>query len=311
MHIINTLSPVFLLIALGAVLRKTNFFNDDFVAGLTRLVYWIALPCMLFYKIAAASYDFQVAGKTFLVFLCGILVAGLVAWGVAMVLRLKSSDSGTFVQSSLHGNLVFVGLAVILYDIANSNPPNGQYLQTLAVVVVAFGAIANNFLAVTVLKIAQHNFGIRSLWPIAKGVLTNPLIIASLAGIAYSFGFDHLPRPVYVTFETVGRLALPAALISIGATLVQVRIVDNLPRDLACSVIKIFVAPIAGYFVAGPLGVSGSEMKIALILLASPTAVAAYILASRLDGNTRLSAAVVVLTTILSIASLATVLALF
>jgi hypothetical protein len=142
-------------------------------------------------------------------------------------------------------------------------------------------------------------------------VLTNPLIAASLAGIAYSFCFDGLPRPVYVTLDTIGHLALPAALISIGATLAQVPIADSLPRDITCAVIKTFVAPLAGFFVAPLLGVSGAEMKIALVLLASPTAVAAYILAARLDGNTRMSAAAFVLSTILSIASLATVLALF
>ena len=311
MHIINTLSPVFLLIALGAILRKTNFFNDDFVATLTRLVYWIALPCMLFYKISSASYDFEVAGKVFFVFLSGILIAGLVAWGMAMLLRLKSTDAGSFVQSSVHGNLVFVGLAVIFYDIANSNPPNGQYLQAMAVIVVAFGAITNNFLAVTVLKIAQHNFSVKSFMPITKGLLSNPLIAASMLGIAYSFCFDGLPRPVYVTLSTAGQLGLPAALIAIGATLVQVRFADSLPRDLACAFIKTFVAPAAGFFVARLMGLSGPEIKIALILLASPTAVAAYVLASRMDGNTKLSTAVVVLTTILSIASLATVLALF
>ena len=66
MHIINTLLPVFLIIALGALLRKTKFVSAEFVAGLNRLVYWVALPCLLFYKLATASYDYQVAGKTFL-----------------------------------------------------------------------------------------------------------------------------------------------------------------------------------------------------------------------------------------------------
>ena len=313
MHIVNTLSPVFLLIVLGAVLRKANFFNDAFVQSLTKLVYWVAMPCMLFYKVAAASYDFEVAGKTFLVFLFGIVAAGLFAWIVALLMRLRSVDAGTFVQSSLQGNLVFVGLAVILYDIANTNPSNAQHLQTLAVVVVAFATITNNFLAVIVLKIAQHNFGVKSLGPIVKGLLTNPLIVASLAGIVYSFCFSGLPRLVYTACDAIGRLALPAALLAIGATLVQVKISDNFPRALASAVIKIAVAPIAGFLFARLLGVSVSsaELKIALILLASPTAVAAYILATRLDGNAQLSAAVIVIGTTLSIASLATVLALF
>ena len=311
MHIINTLSPVFLLIALGACLRKANFFSDDFVQSLTKLVFWVAMPCMIFYKVASASYDFEIAGKTFLVFLIGMLTAGLIAWAVAMCLRLKSVDTGTFIQSAVHGNLIFVGLAVIFYDIANTNPPNAQYLQTLAVIVVAFAIIFNNFVAVIVLKVSQHTFGLRSLLPVARGLLTNPVIISSIAGIAYSCFFDSLPKFLSLTLNAAGTLALPAILIAIGATLVQAKIAESFNHALICATIKVSIAPIAGFFVSGLLGVSGGELKIALILLASPTAVAAHILATRLNGNTQLSAAVIVLSTLLSIASLATVIALF
>ena len=313
MHIINTLSPVFLLIALGACLRKTNFFNDDFVASLTKLTFWVAMPCMIFYKVATATYDLEVAGKTFLVFLVGILIAGLIAWILAMLLRLKSVDTGTFIQSAVHGNLVFVGLAVIFYDIASTNPPNAQYLQTLAVIVVAFAIIANNFLAVIILRVSQHTFGFKSLLPIVKGLLTNPLIISSIAGIAYSCFFDSLPRFLSLTCNAAGSFALPAALIAIGATLAQTKTADSFKHALICATIKIAIAPIAGFLFARLFGISlsSAELKIALILLAAPTAVAAYILATRLNGNARLSAAVIVVGTVLSIASLATVIALF
>lgn len=313
MHIINTLSPVFLLIVLGVCLRKANFFNDDFVEGLTKLAFWVAMPCMLFYKIAISSYDFDVAGKTYLVFLFGILIAAAVSWTVSTLLRLKSIDAGTFVQCSLQGNLIFVGLAVIFYDIANTKPDNAEHLQTLAVIVVAFSIITNNFIAVTVLKISQHSFGIKSLIPIAKGVLGNPLIISSIAGIVYSSLFDTLPLTVSLACNALGSMAMPMALLAIGATLAQARMAGNFANASASAFIKIAIAPMAGFLFARLLGVSisSAELKIALILLASPTAVAAYILASRLGGNIRLSTAVIVISTILSIASLATVLALF
>ena len=72
MNIINTIMPVFLVIGVGACLRRTGFLSAEFVKRLMRLVYWVGLPCLLFYKTAGASYDYQAAGKTFLVVLIGM-----------------------------------------------------------------------------------------------------------------------------------------------------------------------------------------------------------------------------------------------
>ena len=47
MYIINSIAPIFLLIALGKILRKTSFFPEDFFKGLNRLVFWFALPALL------------------------------------------------------------------------------------------------------------------------------------------------------------------------------------------------------------------------------------------------------------------------
>ena len=44
MHVLNTLAPVFLIIALGATLRKTGFLNDTFIAGMNRFAYFVGLP---------------------------------------------------------------------------------------------------------------------------------------------------------------------------------------------------------------------------------------------------------------------------
>ena len=54
MHVLDTLAPVFAVIALGAALRRTGFVSDELLRGLNRVVYWVALPALLFGKIATA-----------------------------------------------------------------------------------------------------------------------------------------------------------------------------------------------------------------------------------------------------------------
>ena len=311
MHIINTLAPVFLLIALGAVLKKTNFFSTDFVDGLSRLAYWVGLPCILFYKVATATYDFSTAGRTYLVFLSGMLAALFVSYLVAWLMSIPFKTIGTFVQGSFQGNLNFIGFAVILYSLANSNLPNAAYLEGLAAIVLVLAVLSNNAAAVIVLLISQHNFGFRSVIPIIKGLFTNPLIVASLLGLIYSFFFSTLPTPIYVTFDAIGQVALPAALLAIGATLIESKITANFSRAFAATLIKIMVAPLVGIAVASMLNIGSDEKIIPLILLASPTAVASYILSGRLGGKPELSTAIIVVSTLFSMASLAAILAFF
>lgn len=88
MNIVNTLIPVFCIIALGAVLRKMRFMSADFVRGLNKLTYWVGLACLLFYTIADVSYNYQVAGKTFLVVFIGTLVCVAAGYVFAFLLRL-------------------------------------------------------------------------------------------------------------------------------------------------------------------------------------------------------------------------------
>jgi predicted permease len=47
MEVINTVLPVFLIIAVGGLLRRFGFFSADFAGGFARLVYYVALPALL------------------------------------------------------------------------------------------------------------------------------------------------------------------------------------------------------------------------------------------------------------------------
>jgi len=71
------------------------------------------------------------------------------------------------------------------------------------------------------------------------------------------------------------------------------------------------VAPLVGLLVASLLGLGAGETRIALILLACPTAVASYIMADQLGAAGQLAATIVVLSTVLSMLSLGLVVGLF
>ena len=312
-HIVTTLAPIFILIALGATLSKTRFLSTEVVDGLTRLAYWVGLPCVLFYKVASAHYDCSTAAKVYGVFFIGFVASMFIAYLVTRGWHMPSQIAGTFIHGSFHGNLSFIGFAVILFHLAHSGLSQERIatLEGLAAITMVLGIITHNAIAVTVLLISQHHFGFRSLQPIGKGLITNPLIVASLLGLLYSAIFSSIPPILTVSLKAIGQLALPAALLGIGATLIQSKITANLTRAITASVIKVAIAPLCGAMVIPIFGLQKDHAMIAMVLLACPTAVAAFVVSSRLGGKPELTTAIIVISTLLSLASLSTVLALY
>jgi len=311
MYIINTLVPVFLMIAVGASLRKAGFFSREFVSSLNRLVYWVGLPCLLFYKIATATYDYGAAGRTFLVVLAGMfgcIAAGYIA---AFFMRLRGTNVGAFVQGTFRGNLVYVGLSVIIYSFSNSRDFDAARMETIAVLVLALMIPIYNIIGVVMLLASQHRLDRYVPGKILGRIITNPLVIACVSGIIYSAIFPQLPMAVDRFCSAIGQMSLPLALLSIGAALVQAKIASRLTSALTASVIKLAVAPVVGLLAARLLGLGAGETRIALILLACPTAVASYVMADQLGASGELAATIVVLSTALSILSLGLVVGLF
>ena len=311
MHIINTLLPVFLIIALGAQLRKGGFVSAEFVNGLNRLVYWVALPCLLFYKLATASYDYQVAGKTFLVVLAGMLGCIIIGYIIAAIMRVPAAEIGTFVQGAFRGNLLYVGLPVIIYSFANSGGFNTTQAETVAILVLAPIVPAYNIAGVLVLLASRHKLDRYVPLKIFRQIITNPLILACVAGVLYSIVFPRLPVVIVRACSAVGQIALPLALLGVGAALVQGKIVGRRSFAFASSVIKIVVAPLVGFVAARLLGLGPAETRIGLLFLACPTATVSYVMAEQLGGDDKLAAAIIVVSTILSIFSLSVVIGLF
>ena len=310
MHVINTVIPVFLVIALGAYLRRSGFFSADFISGLNRLVYWIGLPCLLFYKIASAPYDFQRAWETYVVVLAGTFACIGAGYVFSFFLRLSRVDTATFVQGVFRGNLLYIGIPVIVYSFTNGSGFDAAKMETTAILVLALMVPVYNITAVIVLLVGRHKIDRYSPVKIVREIITNPILISSVLGILYSFFFAELPLAVSRSFRAIGQIALPLALFGVGSALVREKVAGRWAAA-AASLIKIFLAPFVGWLAAEMIGLGAGETRIALLFLACPTATVSYIFAVQLGGEKQLAAALVVVSTVLSIVSLSFVVGFF
>jgi len=306
MTVVNSLLPIFLVIALGAVLRATRFLSQEFFTGMNKLCYWVALPALLFYKVAGARFEGGAALSIFWVLLIATATLTLVGYVFSFVLRLPGPSRGAFVQASFRGNLVYVGLPVILYTLTRDGADAGP-IESSAIVGIAPLVPIYNALAVLVLTLHGSGGKRPGVGVILKQIATNPLILSCLAGLAFCLGGIPLPAAGVSALKMTGQVALPLALLAIGSSLSFDRVRGNLLAASCAAFVKIAVAPLVGYAVARWLGVGPTETCIALVYLACPTAIISCVLAEQLGADHVLSGSAVVVSTLASMVSLAVI----
>ncbi len=298
--VVITIIPIFMLIILGAGVRRLGFMKTEFVAAANRLVFYLAIPALVFRALTKASlrteFDFTAVIM--------MLAAVLVTVGVALIYNhcRKSGDgplSGTFSQAAIHGNLGYIGLAVAFYYL-----DEGGFARVS--MLVGFLMILQNLLGVVLLQFyCCAGSEARRVRDLLLSVLLNPIIIAALSGIA--FNLSGLPMPqVFDRFLLIlSGLALPMGLLLIGASISFALLRQWLPQAMVVAFLKLILLPGVALLFFVVAGVDEQNFIPALILLAAPTATLTYVMAREMGGHVDLAVAAVSLTTILSALSYA------
>jgi predicted permease len=307
MEILNSLVPVFLVVLLGGVLRRTGFLTADLVRGTNRLCYWVALPALLFYEIARSPSSFTEHGKAATVMVLAIVVALGLGYVAARLLRQSPGTTATLVQASFRGNLAFIGLPILI-----NAGGTGEARGAVSALLLGVGTLAANALAVVVLLLGQQSkFDRGALRLIGRQLATNPLIVACAAGALWSAAGAPLPVAVGSTLKALGQTASPLALLAIGATLQSTRLGRQGLRTVwVASLVKVLPVPLAAYVLARLAGLTPWETRAVVVYMACPAAAASYLLVEQIGGDRVVAAGAVVLSTVLSLVSLAAALAL-
>jgi malate permease and related proteins len=294
LHVLYTIGPIFVIILLGWTLRTRGFLPESLIGPLNRMVYYLAIPAMIFREVAEATFGshFQpllLAGTLFplVAVFCLALLAGT-------LFSVPRRDFGTFLQSSFHGNLGYIGLAVAYYFL-------GKEGFTRASILAAFLMLLQNFLAVLGLQLfAAADTSARKLTYFVKKIIYNPVIFSAMAGICFSFFRIPIPEPADRILGIISGMALPLALLVIGASLSFGLIRSHLLPALGAGFLKLIVVPGIGIGLYHWLGLSPARFLPGLILLASPTATITYVMAGEMEGSTELASAAVSMNTLLS-----------
>ncbi len=270
------------------------------------MTYWVGLPSLLVHRIAAAEPEFA-AVSGLLAVAMGATFAGIaLGYAGAAVLGLARETRGTFVQGVFRGNLAFIGLPVVIYAFEAAG---GDTAAAQASALLLFGplVVVYNIAAVAVL-LAGRGGRTGVLRGVGYGLVTNPILISCALGLVLALLEFPMPLAVERGLAAVGQMALPLALVCIGGTLASTRVRGRLGPAAAAAALKVAALPAIGAGLALLIGLSDAHLRIALIMLACPTASASYVLARQLGGDEGLASSVILLSNLLAIPAMMVVL---
>ena len=279
--IATALGPVFMLILLGALLRRLGFPEPGFWPQAERLTYYVLFPAMLVYKLATAEVDDTPVGP-----LLGSIAFMLLAGSALLLLsRRQLAANGRAFTSVFQGGIRFntyIGLACAqaLY---------GDAGLVVAAVTIAIMIPLVNVLCVSMFHLVLHGDKLTAR-TLLRALLGNPLILGCLLGILLNRTGIGLPGWTEATLALLGSAALPLGLLAVGVAL-DVRGLRGMRRELlASTMVRFLLMPLSLLLALQWFQLPQLDAQVLLLFAVLPTASSGYILARQLGGDTVLMA---------------------
>lgn len=132
-----------------------------------------------------------------------------------------------------------------------------------------------------------------------------PLIYAVLLSILVRFFQIDKPQFVFVSIDLLQQAAVPVLLVILGIQFAKTKITKSLGKLNYVLFIRLMLSPILAFLISDLFGMEGLIQKVFIIQSAMPVAINSAIIAIKFDIRPNFVANVVVLSTIISIFTLA------
>lgn len=291
----NVVLPIFLCILLGYFLRRLHMVDTPSLNVMNKLCFKVFLPIYLFNNIATTNLAAAFNGKLLATAYLGVTAQFILLMLLIPRLEKENPRRGVLIQAMFRSNFALFGLplALSLCGTEKVGPTS---------ILVGFTVPLFNILAVVSLESFRR--GKPSVKKMAKGIATNPLIIASLLGIAFNLLDFTLPSAVQKSVNDLGGVATPLSLVALGGSF-TVSKVKEYKKQLTIGVLgRLVFSPLLMVGVGILLGFRNELLIPLLIMSGAPTAVSSFPMAQQMDGDGELAAGLVVFTSGLAILSM-------
>lgn len=294
--IIALIGSIFLITLFGVLLRLFKIADDKWVDVLNKYGLYIGFPVLIFTNLVTLNpADLQQMSSVFtLNTVLIILIIVITTIVVSSGSWIQTEAGNTYIICVFLGNVAYLGYPLVSAYIPNSAGELSIIISIYSLLAFSVGIIA--------LEIRTGEF--ESFTKTAGRILTNPFIIAILLGSACMLASLKIPQVLMRALNTIKLSASPVVLISLGIFMVRrYAVKKHFPHVVALSLLRLAVVPAIFYLVGTVTGV-GPQFKVSILEAALPVAVTPFMIATLYPMNRELIAAVVVVTTVISIITL-------
>lgn len=329
MQIITIIFPVFAIAASGYITARIGIFNENDIRGLSRFVFNLAIPVLLF----NALYSLELPPQINWQFLLSYYLVVLLIFGFSVGLgrfqfTLTPRQQGVFAIGATYSNLGLVGLPIITIGLGEE-----ALLPLLTIISLHAGILW--FVGTVVTERAdsqdtsQHSPGQRILqagWRSINSLARNPIIIGLVLGLIFNRLPQFLPQVIIDTLDLFGQTSLPCALFVLGGSLAVFRPTDNattdsLPKNpgnheifetTILIILKLIIHPLLVWLLASQLfHIDPLWAAVAVMAAGMPIGINAYMFAQKYQECLRVVGTAVLLSTLLAAATQTLLLAIF
>jgi malonate transporter and related proteins len=285
------------VIGVGVIVGRTGVLGANAPFVLSRIVFFVLTPCLLFTVLAGASVRSLFSERLVVSALAAITVFAIFSVVALAVFRRSIPDTAVGAIASGYVNANNIGIPVSVYILGDA----GYSAPVVLVQLLVFAPIV---LAI----LDASTTGKVSVGRVLLVTVRNPLIIASALGAAVAVSGLQLPAIVLAPFELIGAAAVPVVLITFGMSLSNSRLLEagSARRDvILATALKVVVMPAVAYLLAHVVfGIDGHELFALVVLAALPSAQNVFNYAQRYERGVIMARDTVLLTTILCIPAL-------
>lgn len=293
------IAPLALVVLLGMALKSFNFLNLTDRTRLTRLLYWVVLPCLLFRTMYTTGESISEHKNLFLATYVSFLIVPALALAISSFThRGDRKMHALCAMASARANNLYLGLPAVVLALGD----NG--LQT-ASVYLAISLPGYNLFSIMWGEFVMSGFGsFGALRSILYRLAKNPLLVSSISGLIFALLKIPVPETLLISLRLVGEMATGIALIALGMSLELHNVHKALRRTWQDVLIKLFLHPAVVYLLLKIWPVEEIYMQTAMIISAMPTAVNTFIVAEGMGMDERYAGELVAMTTMLAPLSL-------
>ncbi|WP_158598513.1 AEC family transporter [Notoacmeibacter ruber] len=292
--------PVFLVVLVGYASAKTGWLPETAGHVLNQYAIRVAVPALLFRALFQLDFAAAFAPPVLFAFYSGALISFVLGFTVSRLFFRDGAERAVAVGfAAMFSNTVLLGLPI-------TERAYGEPELTVIFGIISIHSLLLYPIGMTAMEIARPaNEGDSRAQRIRDGfrrIIANPLLAGVSAGILANLSDLFVPEPVMTGIGMLAESAIPAALVGIGMSLSTLKIRSELSETfVVCFLLLILHPAIAWTLGRFGFGLDATQLRGATLLAAMPAGVNTYLFALLYDKGVRLSASVVMVSTILSI----------